>query len=341
MGEDARYTHFLGEGDYASTSRIQFDIVEADVQAHMPYFTAGGEELKIGQFPTLLGSEGIDPRGNFFYSHSYIFNFGLPLKDTGAMLVTHVIPLIDVYTGVITGVNTSFGPGGDNNGALAFEGGIGLNISDSLTVLATTNIGPEDACTPGTFELYACNSAMRYYGDVVITWKINDKLTSTTELNIVTDNGPFGTKKDEYSPSAGGAAEYLTYTINDIFTVGARAEIFRDANGFFVTAFPSSGDGLGGNGNFDFVNSEYGCPAGKPCVVLGTGVPTTYGELTIGVNIKPPVPDVFKGFVIRPEFRVDDVLSGPNAFNITGADTGFKATSKTQETAAVDFVLPF
>ena len=129
MGSDARYTHFLGEGDRTTDSRIQFDILEADVTEHMPLFFAGGEELKIGQFPTLLGAETIDPRSNYFYSHSYIFNFGLPLKDTGAMLVTHVSPLIDIYTGLITGVNTSFAPGGDNNGALAFEGGVGLNIN--------------------------------------------------------------------------------------------------------------------------------------------------------------------------------------------------------------------
>jgi hypothetical protein len=326
MGTDARYTHFLGEGDRATDSRIQFDILEADVTAHLPYFFAGGEELKIGQFPTLLGAETIDPRSNYFYSHSYIFNFGLPLKDTGAMLVTHVNPLIDVYAGLITGVNTAFGPGGDNNGALAFEGGIGFNINPNLTILATTNIGPEDSCVSGAS--YACNSAMRYYGDVVVTWKINPKLTSITEFNIVHDQGPFiSGDGGKYSPTAGGAAEYLVYQWTDQIAFVGRAEVFRDANGFFATAFPGS--------NLDFVNCESGQGS---CYTLGTFAPTTYGELTIGINYKPPVPDIFKGFVIRPEFRVDDVLGGPNAFDIDKTGVAHKST---QETAAVDFILPF
>jgi hypothetical protein len=326
MGSDARYTHYLGELDRITDTRIQYDILEASVSAHAPYFTAGGEELKLGQFVTLLGAETIDPRTNYFYSHSYIFNFGLPLKDTGAMLTTHVSPLIDVYTGLITGVNTSFAPGGDNNGALAFEGGIGFNISDKLTILATTNIGPEDSCVPGAS--YACNSAQRYYGDVVVTWKINPALTSITEFNIVHDEGPFiSADGGHYSPTAGGAAQYLVYNLSDQLALVGRAELFRDANGFFVTAFPGN--------NLDFVN----CEAGRPnCVTFGPGAPTTYGELTVGVNFKPKVPDIFKGFVIRPEFRFDDALSGPDAFDYNKAGI---AHSKTQETIAVDFILPF
>jgi hypothetical protein len=327
MGSDARYTHFLGEGDRVTTSRIQFDILEADVTEHMPLFFAGGEELKIGQFPTLLGAETIDPRTNYFYSHSYIFNFGLPLKDTGAMLTTHVSPLIDIYTGLITGVNTSIGyPWGDNNEAVAFEGGIGFNISDKLTVLATTNIGPEDSCGPGV--TYSCNGAEREYGDVVVTWKVNPKLTAIGEFNIVHDGGPFVSPAGRsYSPTAGGAAGYVVWQWLDQLAVVGRAEIFRDANGFFVTAFPGS--------NLDFINCESGHFS---CTALGPGAPATYTEFTIGLNYKPPVPKIFSGLVIRPEFRFDDEVSGPDAFNI---DSTGVAHSHTQETVAVDFILPF
>lgn len=327
MGTDARYTHYLGELDRTMTTRIQMDIVEADITEHIPWLFAGGEELKIGQFPTYLGAETIDPRTNPFYSHSYIFNFGLPLKDTGAMLVTHVSPLLDVYTGLTTGVNTSFGPGGDNNRALAFEGGLGFNISDKLTVLALTSIGPEDTCgIPGA--LYSCNSTEREYGDVVVTWKINPKLTAMGELNIVHDGGPFTSPAGRtYSPTAGGAAAYLEYQWTDQISINGRAEIFRDANGFFVTAFPV--------GNKDFVNCESGQGT---CVAVGPGVPATYSEFTIGINYKPPVPKVFTGFVIRPEFRFDDELSGPDTFDY---DKGGVAHKSTQETVAVDFILPF
>jgi Putative beta-barrel porin-2, OmpL-like. bbp2 len=327
MGTDARYTHFLGEADYLANTLVQFDILEASVTVHAPYFTAGGEELKIGQFPTLLGAETIDPRTNYFYSHSYIYNFGLPLKDTGVMLTTHVSPLIDLYTGLISGVNTSIG-GGDNNKAPAFEGGIGFNISNALTLLLTTNIGPEDSC-PST-AAYNCNGTLRYFGDAVLTWKISPKLTSITELNIIHDDQTLGVPGHLYSPTAGGAATYLVYNWSDMVALVGRAEVFRDAQGFFVGAFPGS--------NTDFVDCEWGKPS---CVAFGTGVATTYGELTIGLNIKPTVPHIFSGFVIRPEFRVDQVLAGPNAFAVDATPAGYVAKSRTQETLAIDAVLPF
>ena len=43
----------------------------------------GGTDVKFGQYPTPLGDEVIDATGNTFYSHSYIFNYGLPFKHTG------------------------------------------------------------------------------------------------------------------------------------------------------------------------------------------------------------------------------------------------------------------
>ncbi len=73
------------------------------------------------------------------------------------MAVAHVNDTVDVYAGAITGVNTSvgwnspaFGDPGDNNNAPGFEGGIGLNklFGGAVTVLAATNIAPDNANTP-------------------------------------------------------------------------------------------------------------------------------------------------------------------------------------------------
>ena len=100
---------------------------------------------------TLEGAEVISAPDNPLYTHSYIFNFGIPFKHTGIMTTTHVTPALDIYAGVDTGVNTTFGHrlddfrSGDNNKAAAFHGGIGLNnlFNGALTILATTHIGPE------------------------------------------------------------------------------------------------------------------------------------------------------------------------------------------------------
>jgi len=196
-----------------------------------------------------------------------------------------------------------------------------------LTVLATTNIGPENPCAPAGVAA-GCNSAYRWYGDVVVTWKITDTLTSITEANIVRDDGPADfVGSSRVHPTAGGIAQYLVYNLSDMFALVGRAEVFRDANGFFVGAFPY---------NNDFVNLEEGhCGS---CGFLPSAQPTTYGEITAGLNIKPPVPDFFKGAVIRPEIRFDDALSGGKPFDGNGLYVG---KSDHQITMAVDAILPF
>nr|WP_301294331.1 outer membrane beta-barrel protein [Nitrobacter winogradskyi] len=113
------------------------------------------------------------------------------------MTTTHLTPLLDVYAGVDTSVNTTFGNrfdrfnGGDNNAAAAFHGRIGLNLMDgALTVLATTHIGPEN---PNVSSVVLAgvnpNSALRYLNDVTVVWKATDKLTLTTDLNYIREEG--------------------------------------------------------------------------------------------------------------------------------------------------------
>ena len=144
-GSDARYTQFLGELNRVDPNqRYQLDVVEANVLAHLPWLTEGGIDLKVGQYPTPLGYETIDPSTNLFYSHSYIFQFGLPFKHTGALTVTHVNGMLDIYAGIDTGTNTTFGPLGENNGAVGGIGGFNLTFLDgNLTILALTHFGPE------------------------------------------------------------------------------------------------------------------------------------------------------------------------------------------------------
>ena len=51
-GSDARYTQFLGElNRVVPNQRYQFDVVEANVLAHLPWLTEGGIDLKVGQYP--------------------------------------------------------------------------------------------------------------------------------------------------------------------------------------------------------------------------------------------------------------------------------------------------
>jgi len=320
-GSDARYTHFLGELDYAVTGREQLDVVEAHALFHLPWLTTGGIDLKIGQFVTLEGAEVINASDNALYTHSYIFDFGTPFVHTGILATTHVNPMLDMYTGVTTGVNTTFGNHldcfncGDNNQAAAFHGGIGLNFLDgNLTVLATTHIGPENPNTTLTRLACACdpNSALRYLNDVTTVWKLNDKLTLTNDANYIRDDG--------FHATGYGMAQYATYAINDWLKITGRGEIWRDNNGFFVASYP---------GNLDFVGTEHG----NPLAVAVSGGPTTYGALTVGLAIKPPVPKQIEGLVIRPEIRYDTSLNNTTPFG--------GGTKSSQWTFASDLIVPF
>ena len=313
-GSDARYTHFIGELDSdLKNNRNQFDLVEANITVHTPFLPSiikGGIDTKFGQFSTPLGEEVIDPTGNFFYSHSYIFNFGIPLKHTGILSIAHVTPALDIYFGSTTGVNTSFGRGGGyNDHNYHFLGGFGLNLG-KLTVLALTHIGPEDlpGCCGAGVNVHSLN---RYLSDVLVTYKFNDKLTSITEFNYIRDDG--------FSAAGGGVAQYLTYVLTPEITAGIRAEVWRDNNGFFVAAFPE---------NADFINASLGLPNNA----FGGGV-VTYGAVTVGMNFKVPhMPKMLDGLVLRPELRYDRSLAGAHPFN--------GGTAIDQFTFGIDGVLP-
>ena len=327
-GTDARYTHYLGELDYAINDWGQITPVEAWGIVHTPWLFSGGIDIKAGQWVTLEGAETIDPTTNYFYSHSYIFNFGTPFVQTGILAIAHVDPMVDIYAGVDTGVNTTFGNGqGDNNGAAAFVGGIGLNLlGGNLTILATTHIGPETADTNGfnntinNIALCGCNpnSALRYLNDITATWKVNDNLTLITDANYIRD--------DAFPTSGYGIAQYAIYKVNDWLSLVGRAEVWRDNGysfdngithtGFFVAGFP---------GNFDFVNAEHGF-----LNTSFTQTPTTYLELTVGLNISPPIPDgtpVLKAITFRPEVRYDSSLNGTTPFDGQGGFLGIPGTT--------------
>jgi hypothetical protein len=323
-GSDARYTHFLGELDRVNPyDRNQFDIVEANVLLHLPVLTDGGIDLKAGQYSTPLGFETIDPSTNPFYSHSYIFTFGLPLKHTGLLTVSHVSPMVDVYLGLDTGSNTTFGPLGDDNSAVAMLTGFNLTLMDgNLTILALTHIGPENASRALAPVGFNADGYYRYFNDIVITYKASTELTLTTELNLVRDDFGNGILTGKPAPAnAFGIAQYASYTVSDTLTLNGRAEIYRDDNNFFVAGF-------GANNGFDQFQKGYATPVSSALHA------TTYGAITLGVTYKPAgLPPLISGLSLRPEVRYDADLGGARAFNGNKDNEAF--------TIASDVVLTF
>ncbi|MDE1900306.1 MAG: porin [Alphaproteobacteria bacterium] len=307
FGTDARYTHSLAETDHLIDSRYQFDFNEATINMHLPTLVAGGVDLKIGQFPSPLGAELIDATANSFYSHSYIFNFGVPVKSTGILATAHVTPMLDLYAGLDTGVNGGITAEGDNNRNIKGQFGFGLNnlLGGALNIVALSHVGTEDPTnvTP--------TGAMRYLNDITATYKASDKWLFTTDINYA--------EEDSTNAIAYGVAQYVSYVLNSHVTLVGRGEVWRDNSGAFVTVDPSNFDAA--NAQRGLTNTSYAVPR------------TTYSELTLGVNYMPDVPKSIEGFVIRPEMRVDHSLNGSHPFNQGKDNTAF--------TPAVDVVVPF
>ena len=292
-GSDSRITHTLGVFDQLIHDRNQIDVPEASISVRFHNVFANGLTIKAGIYPTPLGVEMIDPKTNAFYSHSYIFNYGLPFKHTGVLATAHVSDFLDIYGGIDSGTNTAVGYGtGDNNNQPAGIAGIGLNMDGGkLVFLALTHMGPEDSKRNSPFA----NSAIRYYNDISLIWKTTKLLTLTTEVNYVKESG--------FRAEAYGIAQYASYTLSDAITLNGRAEVFRDNKNFFVS---------NPRGNFDYANGQRGTLAN----FLTASKPTTYGELTAGLTYKPAgMPAQLATLLFRPELRYDLALNNSRAFN--------------------------
>jgi hypothetical protein len=306
-GSDARYTHLLGVFDRSSDTRNQFTFIELDALLHLPWLTEGGVDAKLGIFPSSLSAETTVPATNPFYSHSYIFNFGVTVAHTGAFTETHLNPMIDIYLGIDSGNQTTWFNKGDNNSSPAGWAGIGLNFLDgNITTLWLNHFGPENPT--GTRNLNGSTIT------TIVKW--NDDLTFTTDLNFARDAG--------FNANAYGIAQYASYAINDMLTLQARAEVWRDDKGFFLAAFP---------GSLDPVNALAGRPNGS---LSAFPTPLTMAEFTLGLNVKPPLPDrlgIFSGLMLRPEVRYDTSTNSVKLFN--------NGRSKDNFTIGTDLIVPF
>jgi len=174
-----------------------------------------------------------------------------------------------------------------------------------------SHFGPENP--GGAGEPFNVNGEFRWYNDITTTWKATDALTFITDLNYVHDDG--------FKASGYGIAQYVTYALNDQLSLQGRGEVFWDPQGFFVAAFPNPLDAV--NALEGRANASFG------------GGHTTYGEITLGLNYKPPVGAPFTGLLIRPEIRYDASLNGTHPF---GTSTG---ASGHQVTLATDIIVPF
>jgi hypothetical protein len=292
------------------------------------YFDLGINDLTIrtGHFVTNLGNEVIAPSGNFFYSHSYTFLYGIPYTHTGMMFTYKCNDQLTVNGGIQTGenqfdysppsnlpgVNYSTAPVPGQYQHMGWLGGVTwtgpckkLNINFQISIsddqTNTTGFAPGQAAT------FLCDPVTQF--TMIAKYNVSDKLVYTAEET-------YGQQTDAINGTATwyGFNQYLQYTINDKWSAGMRGEWFRDNNGILVSNLePFSANTLGNGGT-------------------PVSFPGNFYEITAGLNWKPNA-----NLLVRPEIRWD----WSDAVGPAGQKVYNGGTTDDQFLFAIDAILTF
>jgi len=231
-GGDARFIHSLGlfdhygaynvpKADDADNPDEQFDLNQAYVDLALPVGT--GLTLRLGKFNTPMGYEVINPSGNAFFSHSFLFNYAIPLTNTGVLATYNLNDKTSVYGGISRGWDTSLE---DDNDTVDYIVGAAWTLSDKDKLTATLISGADQAGDNGNWRTVV---------DVILSHTVSDQLT-------VAFNGDYGYERRSHSSVSGsdaqwfGLAGYASYTLCKEANLNFRAEYFNDADGARVSA---------------------------------------------------------------------------------------------------------
>ncbi len=176
----------------------------------------GDLSIKAGHFFTIIGYEVVTAPDNFFYSHAYTMYNAEPFTHTGVLATYGVSDDVELYGGWVQGWDTGF----SSNGGDAFLGGMGLSLSDDLSVTY--------ALTAGT----RARGDQGYGHSIVFDWAMSDRMNYIfqTDYNTYTNLKTLGIN------------QYWFYTLNDCWTAGTRFEWWQvkagagnDANLYALT----------------------------------------------------------------------------------------------------------
>jgi hypothetical protein len=202
------------------------------------------------------------------YSYSYQFLYAEPGTQTGALATFVPNPQWTFDAGFTRGWNQSTR---DANDSLDFLGRVTFAPSDKTSVVFVITEGPEFPAGVGRNLPPGDNSDWWTALDLVITRKANDQLNLGLGADYVTaphiPGLPGGAQK------WGGLAGYVSYAVEQHFTLNTRLEWYKDAANGFSTGVPGSAN---------------------------------YLEITLGMPVKPFLKTgIFSHLLFRPEVRYD------------------------------------
>ena len=219
MGKDASIIASAGTGPYTGQT---FDVTQAFVQ-----YATGNWTTIAGKFVTMSGQEVIKTTGDTNFSRSILFGYAIPFSHTGVRTTYKVSDAVSL-TG---GVNNGWDQATDANSQKTIELGAMLNPAKSFALSAMVYSGAESG---------AAGTGTRNLLDLVGTFTVSDS------LNFVL-NYDYGSQENAVAAGAkakwNGLAGYANYQINDLWRVSARAEIFKDTDGYRTGVVDANGVG--------------------------------------------------------------------------------------------------
>lgn len=204
------------------------------VEANVPW--GNGLNVKAGHFYTIMGYESVMAPENFFYSHSYMMQYGEPFTHTGILGSYPTSSCLTWYGGITRGWNTFDQP----NGQVGFLGGFRWVSPHEATKLAfTLHTGSEDPTGENNRTTYS----------LVFQQRINQCWTYVLEHNLGTEENARLTTSNTLGPATWyGLTNYLYYTVDPCLDLGVRFEWFDDRDNARV--FGVSNDNVAQGGSY-------------------------------------------------------------------------------------------
>lgn len=263
---------------------------QAYVEAYAPI--GNGLNLKIGHFYSPTGYETVPAPDNFFYTRSYTFSNGEPFTHTGVVGNYTVNQNWAFMGGAVTGSSTGGWDGGWDK-----ELGIWSGLAGATW---TSNDKRSSINLTGTYGRTSSrsNEPWTFYSLV-----IQHKITQDTRFVLHQTSGYAGgvyTPDGPKDVSWHGLDMQLYHDLREDLSVGVRAEVFRDKDGFRVCS------------PVRVAQAENSVHVSYAASFLATCRPSDYYDFTIGMNWKPAKQlhldsPLMQKLNIRPNIRYDRV----------------------------------
>ena len=190
-------------------------------QAFVSYIAPLGTGLRfdVGKFVTHMGYELIEGYDGYNdnYSRSLLFNYAIPLTHTGIKASYSFTPRASLTAMVVNGWDVAV----DNNKSKSIGVQLALKPVDPLAFYVNYIGGPENEDD---------NSSLRHVVDLVATLAVNPMLSLGVNADFGTEDGT-----SAITPGAdgkwSGLAGYAKITTPSPFSLGLRAETFKDEGG--------------------------------------------------------------------------------------------------------------